>query len=775
MVTMRWLALCALVAGCFHDDLVPCGDHVCPTTSTCVAGVCATPDQLDACRDHADGDRCTTMASSGVCANGVCIIAVCGNGKVEAPEVCDDGNPVGGDGCSELCDSNETCGNGVVDYREGEQCDDGGFRSGDGCASACKVEIDLWRDVTAIPPARIGPAVTFDRDRGRVVLFGGASQAGSTSETWEWNGLWNRIATPVSPPARTGAKLAYDPLRRRVVLFGGVKQGTFLGDTWEYDGVTWSERTPAVSPTPRTDFGFAYDAVNHEIVLFGGLDGTFDLLGDTWTYDGTAWTERHPSTSPAPSNGATMAFDTAHGYVLLFDSGQTYTWSGTNYTVRAAGPPSLALVGLASRSDGIVMYGGLFSNSNATSSTYLWNGMGWSQLSPTSLPPASYGDTLVSYLNNVVAYVPGVPPTQSADVWTLTPGTGDGVWSSVAAREPADREQAAIAFDRERGRAVMFGGSVTGTNSLADTWEWDGNDWLPRALQGVPPPPRYLAGMAFDEDDGMAYLYGGAGSPTILRNDLLRWSSDDGMWTLENLPAPRPPAGVAAMVYVATSHSMLITPFPSAGQVVPIDTWKLEPGVGYTQLAPAHQPRADVEPKLAYDRARDRVVFYTYRGTWEWDGTDWTDRTLPGGPRVYGGSLAYDETLERVLLFGGAEPSAAVPTNVTYAWDGTTWSVLTPALSPSGRFDAAMVFDPVLNRMLIAGGAGQNAALGFDTWAYGFESARPTETCIDHDTDGDGLVGCADPDCAARCASCGDTLCSPLEDYLLCPADCPAP
>lgn len=50
----------------------------------------------------------------------------CGNGVVEAGEVCDDGNQVGGDGCAPLCDSTEVCGNGILDAHLGEQCDTGG-------------------------------------------------------------------------------------------------------------------------------------------------------------------------------------------------------------------------------------------------------------------------------------------------------------------------------------------------------------------------------------------------------------------------------------------------------------------------------------------------------------------------------------------------------------------------------------------------------------------------------------------------------------------------
>lgn len=62
---------------------------------------------------------------------------VCGNGTIESPEECDDGNTVSGDGCSSGC-KKEFCGDGVV--QSGEQCDDGNNTNGDGCDSTCHRE-----------------------------------------------------------------------------------------------------------------------------------------------------------------------------------------------------------------------------------------------------------------------------------------------------------------------------------------------------------------------------------------------------------------------------------------------------------------------------------------------------------------------------------------------------------------------------------------------------------------------------------------------------------
>jgi cysteine-rich repeat protein len=68
--------------------------------------------------------------------------AVCGDGTINAPEECDDGNTTPGDGCDGQCqlEPSPNCGDGTVDFALGEQCDDGNTMSGDGCDDQCQLE-----------------------------------------------------------------------------------------------------------------------------------------------------------------------------------------------------------------------------------------------------------------------------------------------------------------------------------------------------------------------------------------------------------------------------------------------------------------------------------------------------------------------------------------------------------------------------------------------------------------------------------------------------------
>lgn len=60
---------------------------------------------------------------------------ICGNGRLEAGEQCDDGNRVDTDGCRNSCQL-ARCGDGVVRTNI-EECDDGNTAPNDGCTTAC--------------------------------------------------------------------------------------------------------------------------------------------------------------------------------------------------------------------------------------------------------------------------------------------------------------------------------------------------------------------------------------------------------------------------------------------------------------------------------------------------------------------------------------------------------------------------------------------------------------------------------------------------------------
>lgn len=162
---------------CLREPGQNCSSASLCASNVCVGGTCACVDDSD-CFDTA---ICNVLVSPTTCepAN------LCGNGRLEAGEFCDDGSTAAGDGCSAtcllelgqtciangacasqlcegscVCDDNadcsagkvcdvtespnrcedeDTCGNGAIEA--GERCDDGAAIAGDGCNEGCLVEM----------------------------------------------------------------------------------------------------------------------------------------------------------------------------------------------------------------------------------------------------------------------------------------------------------------------------------------------------------------------------------------------------------------------------------------------------------------------------------------------------------------------------------------------------------------------------------------------------------------------------------------------------------
>jgi hypothetical protein len=299
--------------------------------------------------------------------------------------------------------------------------------------------------------ARHGHSMAYDEARHQLLLFGGfgaegTSGAGDRGSTWRWDGTtWTRLAT-TGPSPRQQAALVYDAARQRVVLFGGeagvFPNATVLTDTWEWDGSSWTQRATA-GPSARVHQTMAFDRTRGRVVLFGGFNAVNQQeLRDIWEWDGTAW--QQSSVSGATNTIALgIAYDEKTSATYLYSmpqGGGTLTasrWNGTSLSAATgAAPPCVPVprqfTALGSNPGGFLLY---VHTCSQTGSPILPQSWRW-----------------------------------------------DGVaWTQVAGTQPPLRYNAAIAYDRDRNRAVLYGGEVAaGTPDLADTWEFDGTTWSRR-------------------------------------------------------------------------------------------------------------------------------------------------------------------------------------------------------------------------------------------------------------------------------------------------------
>jgi hypothetical protein len=118
----------------------------------------------------------------------------------------------------------------------------------------------------------------------------------------------------------------------------------------------------------------------------------------------------------------------------------------------------------------------------------------------------------------------------------------------------------------------------------------------------------------------------------------------------------------------------------------------------------------------------------TFDDTWTYDGTTWTlhtPATHPSG-RI-NARMAYDPRRQRVVLFSGQQVGPggqAVNLADTWEWDGTSWRDVTASSpQPPGRGHHVLQWDPLRERVMLVGGARhfspvpKGSALG-DHWEW---------------------------------------------------------
>jgi len=473
--------------------------------------------------------------------------------------------------------------------------------------------------------------MAYDRHRRMVVLFGGNAYGAMVSDTWEWDGSnWRSIATlPSSTPSpRSGHAMAYDTVRRRVLLYGGTTMGD---DMWDWDGSTWRPiLVPVTGPGHLYSHKLVSDELRHKVVLYGGDYQCLACPGrdTTWEWDGFQWTMVMSASPPQGRMGHGMAFDRLRGEIVLVEGGRptggTWEWNGTRWVERNSGGPSAANeCGLAYdfAGQGLLLFGGggnLWTNFN---DTWRWNGSQWTLLAPANVPQGR-----------------------------IAPG---------------------MASDRLRQRVVMFGGIIDtrpGWMPLADTWEWDGSNWLVMSPSGPVPSPRSGHVMAFDTVRARTVLFGGVGASGSQLTDTWEWGGQS--WSNPSTSGP---------------------PYPPSG--------------------------------MAYDEARGLSVMLSSGTTWEWSGNFWTMNRVTGptplSPYIMSG-MTYDAARQRVVLYGGADNQGNSIGIGVWEFDGNSWVPRLPGVLPSVEYDHTLAFDYSTDKVVLFGGRIPGIGVrSSQTWFYG--------------------------------------------------------
>ena len=281
------------------------------------------------------------------------------------------------------------------------------------------------------------------------------------------------------------------------------------------------------------------------------------------------WQNVTPVSPPAYTAESSMAFDSARNRAVLFDagSGNVRAWDGgawTTYPLSNVGA-RIAPITYDAHSGRIVLFGGSAGGASRTNDTWEWSGSGdWTGVNPASSPMFRNGHAMAYDATREQSVMTGglycsfSPATECADTWVYA----GGVWTQTATTAGTGyapgRWRAAMAYDAARHVVVMFGGASANYASVYnDTWEYDGAAWTKKvSVNGLAPAPRYDHALAYDAQRQKIVLYGGSG----IGPGELHWEWDGTNWTRVSAAAPDPGARQQhAMTYDSARNRLVLT------------------------------------------------------------------------------------------------------------------------------------------------------------------------------------------------------------------------
>ena len=319
----------------------------------------------------------------------------------------------------------------------------------------------------SLPRARTyGSMVSLGSDGGVLLLEGnvGYPPPWGTGvylrDVWRYNsqGGWRRVADKPQPKDFLWGSATFDARAGLVIVATTTANAAPPKPPPTYDLLynpqadRWETRASRGGWFEINGAPIVYDSAADRAILFGG-GGTGNTCNDeTWVYDLSAdtWTRATPKVSPPAENFGSMVYDEKADRAILWAVDCNGFYAGTwTYDVRsdtwtdlkpATSPPGRVYAAMAydPKVDKTILFGGVDESTGET----------------------VFGDTWVYSL--------------ASNSWTqLSPAVA-----------PSARGWAAMAYEADSGKLVLFGGGTGRAAPLADTWLYDAaaNAWT----QGLP-------------------------------------------------------------------------------------------------------------------------------------------------------------------------------------------------------------------------------------------------------------------------------------------------
>jgi hypothetical protein len=249
----------------------------------------------------------------------------------------------------------------------------------------------------------------------------------------------------------------------------------------------------------------------------------------------------------------------------------------------------------------------------------------------------------------------GVP---HAVLWEL-----DGsVWTRISPDPP---DVGALAYDSLRHRLLLF-------DTTAETWSWDGTQWTKLVASGAGPSARTSTAMAYDPDRDRVVLFGGTDTPCCSLNvNALSdtWEFDGTAWA-QITATPSWALFGHHMFFDNRQHTVVCTAGHTTGST-------LNPLVGttfwYEQGTPPVWTSASnlyidfSGASWAFDSIRKSTIIYARQVTYEGETSFMVQSTNYPSQQV-GGTATFDAGHGRMIIWGGGTGTLGGTINDTWAY-----------------------------------------------------------------------------------------------------------
>lgn len=283
---------------------------------------------------------------------------------------------------------------------------------------------------------------------------------------------------------------------------------------------------------------------------------------------------------------------------------------------------------------------------------------------------------------------------------------------------------------------VLFGGVVSGEQTLGDTWEYSlsQNTWQ-RITSPMSPGPRQ-PNMVADPLSDRVLVVQGMGAGGVVQPDAWQYQAampgDSRTWQpIPTVTAPTPPRAFAGLTIVPSATMTPTTLFfggiDGIGGTPRSDLWRMQsPGMTNLALVNAMGAPQVKSPKLlatqtdVYLVGSDEMAKSVVK-VWRLDSStmppSWTVVSQDDGAPSYRSafSATIDPQSQQIVLFGGIDGAGSLLNDTfRYSIQSTSWATVSTTLVPPARIDASMTFAQGV--FLLFGGRDSSLKQKIDHW-----------------------------------------------------------